>query len=81
MSNCIPCVEGCDLPSAPNDLKVIMCQLKKEVDKLLKTTDARILKLEGDMSELCVYIKNNLCNSLRCLLNDMLESRRIRQNY
>lgn len=35
--------EGCDLPSSPNDLKVLMCGLRREVDKLMKDTEATLL--------------------------------------
>lgn len=43
MSNINNCVEGCDLPSTPNDLKILVKQLKREVEELMKTTNAKLL--------------------------------------
>ena len=37
------CVEGCNLPSTPNDLKILVCQLKREVEKLMQETNAKLL--------------------------------------
>ncbi len=37
------CVEGCDLPSTPNDLKIYVRQLKRDVEKLINTTEAKLL--------------------------------------
>ena len=78
MSNNYNCVEGCELPSTPNDIKILIKQLKREVKELMETTEAKLLCHDGKIAELCKYIKDNLCNSLRCLLDTMLTSRRIR---
>lgn len=43
MSNINNCVEGCKIPSTPNDIKVLICQLKREVAELMKTTNATLL--------------------------------------
>lgn len=43
MLNTKNCVEGCNLPSTPNDIKVLICQLKKEVENLMQTTNAKLL--------------------------------------
>lgn len=80
-TNINKCVEGCTLPSTPNDLKILVKQLKREVEELSKTTEAKLLCHDGKIAELCRYIKDNLGNSLRCLLDSMLESRRNRKNY
>ena len=48
--------------------------MKKEVKELLKTTEARLLCQDKKIAETMVYIKNNLSNALRNLLNAMLES-------
>ena len=68
------CVEGCSLPSTPNDLKVIVNQLKREVEELSKTTEAKLLCHDGKIAEMCKYIKDNLSNSIRCLLDSMMLS-------
>lgn len=81
MSNTNNCVEGCDLPSTPNDLKILVCQLKREVEKLMKETNAKLLVHDGKIAELCKYIKDNLSNTIRCMLDTMLSNRRIRNNH
>ena len=65
------CVEGCSLPSTPNDLKILVTQLKREVEGLVKTTDDKLLRHDGKIAEMCKYIKDNLSNSIRCLLDTM----------
>lgn len=37
------CVEGCSLPSTPNDLKVLLMQCKRELKELTETTEAKLL--------------------------------------
>lgn len=44
MSNINNCVEGCDLPSTPNDIKILIKQLKREVKELIETTNAKLLR-------------------------------------
>lgn len=41
MSNINNCGEG--LPSSSNELKVLLMQLKREVESLMKTTEAKLL--------------------------------------
>lgn len=77
MSDCIY-GKGCNLPSNPNELKVLMCQMKKEVEKLIKDTKSQLLIHDGKIAECCRYLKDNLSNSIRCLLNDMENTRRIK---
>lgn len=70
-----PC--GCGgehLPSNDNELEILVRQLRKEVNKLLKTTQAQLLCQNKKIDETMVYIKNNLSNALRVLLESMLES-------
>ena len=43
MSDITKCVEGCNIPSTPNDLKIYVLQLKREVEKLINTTEAKLL--------------------------------------
>lgn len=65
------CVEGCNIPSSPNDIKILLMQIKREVDELVKTTEAKLLLHDGKIAEMCKYIKDNLSNSIRCLLDSM----------
>lgn len=71
MNNLTNCVEGCNIPSSPNDLKIMMYKLKKEVDELVKSTEAKLLCHDGKIAELCKYIENNLSNTIRCELEIM----------
>jgi len=68
------CVEGCSLPSTPNDIKILLKQIKREIKELATTTEAKLLCHDGKIAEMCKYIKNNLSNTIRCLLDSMLES-------
>ena len=69
--NLTNCIEGCNLPSSPNDIKYLLGQIKKEVDYLVKNTEAKLLIHDGKIAEVCRYIKDNLSNTLRCMLLDM----------
>ena len=68
------CCGGINLPSHDNELEVLVRQLYKEVQELMKTTTAKLLCQDKKIAETMVYIKNNLSNALRLLLNSMLES-------
>ena len=68
------CCGGMKLPSHDNEIEILIRQLTKEVKELLKTTEARLLCQNKKIDETMVYIKNNLSNALRNLLNSMLES-------
>lgn len=69
------CEEIGNLPSCPNDLKIVVAQLKRETEKLMKDTNATLLIHDGKIAELTKYIKDNLDNSLRCLLDNMISTR------
>ena len=64
------CCEG--LPSHDNQLEILVKQLKREVKELMKTTTAQLLCQDKKIAETMVYIKNNLSNAIRNLLDDML---------
>ena len=68
------CCGGESLPSYNNEIEILIRQLKKEVQDLMKTTEARLLCQNKKINETMVYIKNNLGNALRVLLNSMLDS-------
>ena len=68
------CCGGINLPSHDNEIEVLIRQLKKEVANLMKTTQAKLLCQDKKISETMVYIKNNLSNAIRNLLDSMLES-------
>lgn len=74
MSN-INCYEGgCSLPSSSNELEILVRQIKREVTKLVNETEAKLLLHDGKIAEMCKYIKDNLSNSIRELLDSMIVS-------
>ena len=68
------CCDGIKLPSHDNEIEILIMQLKKEVANLMKTTQAKLLCQSKKIDETMIYIKNNLSNSIRNLLNSMLNS-------
>lgn len=68
------CCGGIKLPSHDNEIEVLIRQLKREVKELLKTTEAKLLCQDKKIAETMVYIKNNLSNAIRNLLDSMKES-------
>lgn len=77
MTNICAYEEGCSLPSSSNELEIIVRQLKREVSELIQTTTDKFLKQDGKIAEMCVYIKENLSNELRILLDSMVSSSEI----
>lgn len=73
------CCGGTSLPSCDNELEILVRQLQREVNKLMETTEARLLCQSKKIDETMVYIKNNLSNALRELLDSMLESGEIEE--
>lgn len=65
---------GINLPSHSNEIEILIRQLKREVAELLETTQAKLLCQDKKIAETMVYIKNNLSNYIRDLLDSMLES-------
>lgn len=70
---------GISLPSHDNTTEILIKQLKREVKELLKTTQAKLLCQDKKIAETMVYIKNNLSNAIRDLLDSMLESGEIEE--
>lgn len=68
------CCGGINLPSHSNEIEILIRQLKREVDELMKTTEAKLLCQDKKIAETMVYIKNNLSNAIRNLLDSMLTS-------
>lgn len=68
------CCGGTSLPSYNNELEILVRQLQREVKTLMETTEARLLCQSKKIDETMVYIKNNLSNALRDLIDSMLES-------
>ena len=73
------CCGGTSLPSYNNELEILVRQLQREVNELIKTTEARLLCQSKKIDETMIYIKNNLSNALRDLLDSMLESGEIEE--
>ena len=77
-NNC--CCDGVNLPSHNNEIEVLIRQLKREVKELLQTTQAKLLCQDKKIAETMVYIKNNLSNAIRNLLDSIPNIRRNRRN-
>jgi exopolysaccharide biosynthesis protein len=71
MTNICSYEEGCSLPSSSNKLEILLRQLKRELADLVKTTEYKLLQHDGKIAEMCVYLKTNLSNSIRELLDSM----------
>lgn len=69
------CEEACNLASSPNDIRILLVQIKRQVKELTENTEAKLLLHDGKIGELCKYLKDNLSNSIRCMLADMEASR------
>lgn len=67
------CCEG-GLPSHNNTIEVLIRQLKREVKELMNTTQAKLLCQDKKIAEVVTYIKNNLSNYIRNLIDSMEES-------
>ena len=65
---------GINLPSHSNEIEILIRQLKREVAQLLETTQAKLLCQDKKIAETMVYVKNNLSNYIRDLLDSMLVS-------
>lgn len=68
------CCGGINLPSHDNELEILVRQLQRQVKELLTTTNKKLLCQDKKIAETMLYVKNNLANALRLLLNSMLES-------
>lgn len=79
MKNNKNCCGGINLPSHNNEIEVLIRQLKREVKELLQTTEAKLLCQDKKIAETMVYIKNNLSNSIRNLLDSMILSGEIEE--
>lgn len=43
MSICNEIEEGCNLPSSPNDIKILLKQIKTDLKTLMEDTEAKLL--------------------------------------
>lgn len=63
------CCEG--LKSKNNTIEILIRQLKREVAELMQTTRAKLLCQDKKIAQVETYIKNNLSNYLRELIDSM----------
>lgn len=71
MNNCSNICGDGGMPSSPNDIKILLKQIKIKLELLSNDTEAKLLIHDGKIAELCRYLKDNLSNSIRCMLADM----------
>ena len=74
MKNNYICEEGCSLPSSSNEMEVLLRQLKREIKSIAANHEKDFLKHDGKIAEMCKYIKDNLSNTIRNLLDSMMVS-------
>lgn len=65
------CCGGVDMQSKDNTIEVLIKQLQREVKELMDTTQAKLLCQDKQIAECCTYIKNNLSNYIRDLIDSM----------
>lgn len=68
------CNLECNTLSTPNDIEILINQLKREIKELSNTTEATLLVHDGKIAEMCKYIKDNLSNTIREMLDSMVLS-------
>ena len=66
--------ECCNLNIDDNSTDLLLLQLKREINELFESATARLLMQDKKIAETCVYIKQNLSNELRILLDTMQNS-------
>lgn len=60
-----------------NSVEILLNRIKIEIEELEKTTDATLLMHDGKIAETLVYIKENLSNAIKSLLDDMKYSKEL----
>lgn len=69
------CCGGESLSSCGNgEIDILLMQIKREIKELMQTTEAQLLCQNKKIDETMVYIKNNLSDALRALLDSMQNS-------
>ena len=79
MNNILNCTEGCDIPSDTNGVKIYVKRLIREFKTYYEDTTKSLLEHDHKIAELCNYLKGNISDSLRCLLDSMIASGEIEQ--
>lgn len=68
------CTEGVKIPSESSEIKFMIKQLNKEVQNFYNDTSKALLEHDHKLAEMCNYLKTNLSDSIRCLINTMVEN-------
>lgn len=79
MNKVLNCIEGCNIPSDTNEIKIYVKRLIREFKEFYLDTTKTLLEHDSKMAELCNYLKDNLSDSLRCLLDTMIASGELEQ--
>lgn len=79
MNNVLNCTEGCNIPSDTNEVKIYVKRLIREFKTYYENTTKSLLEHDHKIAELCNYLKGNISDSLRCLLDSMIASGEIEQ--
>ena len=51
---------SCCNKTSEQEIEFLIRQLKREVEELMKSTEARLLMQDNKIAETCLYLKNNL---------------------
>ncbi len=79
MNKVLNCTEGCDIPSDTNEIKIYVKRLIREFKEYYSDTNKMLLEHDVRIAEAINYMKNNITDSLRCLLDTMIASGEIEQ--
>lgn len=63
--------ETCNLDTSSNEVEILIRQLRREVEELMKSTTGRLLLQDSKIADICVYVKENLSGEIRELLDTM----------
>ena len=65
---------GSILPTGNNQIEVLIQQLKREIKNLIDSTNKNMLCQNKKIANLQVYVKDNLANTIRSLLDDLQQT-------
>ena len=61
----------CNLNNNSNEMDIKCAQIKRAIKELAKSTEAKLLLQDKQIAETCIYIKQNLSNEIRTMLEAM----------
>lgn len=74
MNNINSSVEECNFSSSPNEIKILIKQLNTKLTNYYNDTNKSLLEHDHKISELCNHLKDNLSDSIRSLIDNMIDN-------